>query len=88
MATLSFPNGFESWHESHFKFVEIIIRSLDTEGSYPHHIHSTKGTGGLYELTHDLTNQFEQLNTGREWNGEFFDEVEAFANNFFQQQPV
>ncbi len=86
MAKLSFPNGFESWHESHFEFVEIIVRSLDTEGSYPYQVHTTMGTGGLYELARNMTNQFEQLHAGKSWDGEFFDEVENFATSYFQQQ--
>ncbi len=86
MATLSFPNGFESWHESHFEFVEIIVQSLDVEGSYPNEVHNIMGTGGLYELARDMTNQFEELHAGKSWDGEFFDEVENFAISFFQKQ--
>lgn len=86
MDNISFPNGFAAWHESHFEFVEIILKAIDTEGSYPHEVHQEHGIGGLYELAHDMTNQFEHLHTGREWNGEFFDEVESFANSYFKQK--
>lgn len=36
------------------------------------------GTGGIYELGEQWTDEFEELNKGREWDGEFFDELEAF----------
>lgn len=88
MATLTFPNGFESWHESHFEFIEIILSSLDSEGSHPNEVNSKKGIGGLYLLARNMTDQFEQLHAGRIWDGEFFDEVENFAKSYFQQHPV
>lgn len=38
----------------------------------------SKGTGGLYELAESWTDEFEKQNEGREWDGEFFDEVNSF----------
>lgn len=32
----------------------------------------------MYELAEELTDKFETLNQNREWDGEFFDEIEAF----------
>ncbi len=88
MATLSFPNGFESWHESHFEIIDIILRSLDNEGSHPHEVKCEQGVGGLYQLAYNMTDQFEQLHIGRIWDGEFFDEVEKFADAYFQKHQV
>jgi hypothetical protein len=39
-----------------------------------------KGHGGLYELAEDLTDEFETINKNREWDGEFFEEIETFLN--------
>jgi len=36
------------------------------------------GRGALYELAEDWTNQFEERNKNRDWDGEFFDEIEQF----------
>ena len=42
--------------------------------------HSEQGHGGLYELAEELTDEFELLNKGRVWDGEFFDEIEEFLS--------
>jgi len=39
----------------------------------------TQGTGGMYEIAEEWTDEFEELNKDREWDGEFFDEVEDFC---------
>ena len=36
------------------------------------------GTGYMYELARELTDEFELLNKGRQWDGEFFEEIESF----------
>ncbi len=41
--------------------------------------HDIQGTGGLYEIAEEWTDEFEKLNEGREWDGEFFDELEDFC---------
>ena len=40
-----------------------------------------QGTGGMYELAEELTDEFEKLNADREWDGEFFDEIEEFITS-------
>lgn len=77
----NFPNGFESWQETHFEVVSYIeqLRSQAIiESNLINEIQETKGTGGFYELAEELTDEFEKLNEGREWDGEFFDEIEDF----------
>lgn len=83
----TFPNGFESWQETHYEVVAAITTELISY--YPHDnsnhglLRATlqeKGHGGLYELANDLTDEFENLHQGREWDGEFFDEIETFLN--------
>lgn len=72
-----FPNGFDSWQETHFEVVSEISRVARLGVPY-RVIIEERGTGGLCELAEYLTFKFEKLNEGREWDGEFFDELEAF----------
>ena len=76
----TFPNGFKSWQETHFEVVSIIscIWRLDKPYGVVLQRHEEQGTGGLYELAEELTDKFETLNKDREWDGEFFEEIEEF----------
>lgn len=69
----TFPNGFDNWHETHFEVCtaigDIVGRTIEEQG-----------TGGLYELAKALTDEFEAMNTGREWYGDYFDEIEDFLD--------
>lgn len=40
--------------------------------------YDAQGRGGVWELAEKLTDKFEKLNEDREWNGEYFDELEDF----------
>lgn len=79
---IKFPNGFDSWHETHFEIVQAITQEIskDEPTGVVNERHEAQGHGGLYELAQELTDKFEQLNEGREWDGEFFDEIEIFIN--------
>lgn len=71
--------------ETHHEVVAYITRQLElndymTEGTKVRQAHESQGTGGLYELSQDWTNEFETENKDREWDGDFFDEVEVFLN--------
>lgn len=74
-----FPNGFSSWQETHFEIVSYIKddlkRGLKTMFT---NISENQGTGGLYEIAEELTDKFEKQHKGREWDGDFFDEIESF----------
>jgi hypothetical protein len=79
-----FPNGFEAWYESFFEVVQFITLHLHED--VPHDeplridaIQAEFGHGGLYELARAWTTEFEELNKGRVWDGDFFDDVEAFC---------
>lgn len=81
----TFPNGFESWQETHYEVVTAIATELMYDG-LDNLITKTireKGHGGLYELASDLTDEFESKNKDREWDGEFFVEIETFLNEKF-----
>jgi hypothetical protein len=69
-----------SWQETHYEVVAGIISRIDIEGTIPNAVQKGKGTGGLYELAKDLTDEFETINAGRQWDGEFFDVIEKFLH--------
>ncbi len=82
-----FPNGFESWQETHYEVVAAITIKLLADDQYAEFRDDLacltireKGHGGLYELAYDLTDEFENLHQGREWDGEFFEEIENFLD--------
>ena len=80
MENKDFPNGFESWHETHFEVVSFIALQYERDSvtSKVAEMHDRLGSGGLYELAESLTNEFELLSKGREWDGEFYEELESF----------
>lgn len=92
MKQKTFPNGFTSWVETHHEVVSYITRQLNlgdymTEGTKVRMAYDGKGVGGLYELAEYWTNEFEAENKDREWNGDFFEEIEVFLdqkNNLWQ----
>lgn len=78
-----FPNGFDSWQETHFEIVSKITSLLESgETSEPiEKIQKEQGHGGLYELAKEMTIEFERKYDGRDWaDGDYFDTVEEFIN--------
>lgn len=79
-----FPNGFTSWMETHHEVVTAIAEALTAEEldeeiqNRATRINEEQGTGGIYELGEELTDKFENLHKGREWDGDFFDEITEF----------
>ena len=74
----NFPNGFASWQETHFEVVRRIASHTDNETGIIHFIMTMGGTGGLYEFAEALTDEFENAHKNKEWDGEFFDQLDAF----------
>jgi hypothetical protein len=76
-------NGFRSWAETHHEIVTIVTYQLDEiYGQRPSlldEIMSTEGTSGLYDLCIDLTTEFESINEGRVWDGDWLDAVIEFV---------
>jgi hypothetical protein len=85
-----FPNGFESWHETHFEIVTAIQAFLvDDEAFWPpviQAVQNMEGIGGMYELARDLTDKFENQNAGKNWDGEYFDTIQEFINKEFNTE--
>ena len=80
MENKEFPNGFESWLETYFEVVSFITLQYERESvtSKVAELYERNGSGGMYELAKELTDEFELLNKGRVWDGEFFEELESF----------
>ena len=76
MTEKHFPNGFSSWQETHYEVVSAITFYLH---NLPE-IVIDGGTGRLYELAEKWTDKFEELNKNREWDGEFFEEIDDFMS--------
>lgn len=81
-----FPNGFESWQETHYEvctFIGIHLNRWDGAliETVIQQFHYDMGTGGMYDLAEEWADEFENMNIGREWGGQFFDEIEQFLHN-------
>lgn len=74
MTEKHFPNGFTSWQETHYEVVSTMTFYLH---NHPE-IVIDGGTGRLYEFAEEWTDKFEELNKDREWDGEFFEEIDQF----------
>lgn len=75
-----FPNGFTSWQETHFEIARFITSYDEDNGGTIGLVAIMQGIGGLYELAEDWTDEFEQLNKDRDWDGEFYDVINEFCN--------
>lgn len=78
-----FPNGFTSWYETFYEIVTEIAVYLDKWNGHANDSRivralSEQGRGGQYELAKAWTDEFELINVGRQWDGEFYEEVEEF----------
>jgi hypothetical protein len=93
MSTLAkdFPNGFESWYETFFDITQAITMYMNDE-SYDQDQKGLiedrqreQGIGGMYELTRELTDEFELKSQGVVWGeeAEYFDTIEEFINEKF-----
>jgi len=77
-----FPNGFESYLETHFECVQAITTEWlkHKPTGVVAERHDAQGHGGLYELAEELADEFETLNEGKEWDGNFYDEIYEFLH--------
>lgn len=83
------PKAVSEFLETHYEFAGLIerMRALP-ENEQPNlirEINDEQGTGGFWELAESLTKEFMAKNADREWDGEFFDEVEEFFSQKLTQ---
>ena len=81
-----FPNGFTAWMETFYEISSAITMELAKEDHISLLVakrYDDQGHGGMYELAQELTDEFEHLYAGRQWDGEFFDAVWEFISSKF-----
>lgn len=84
-----FPNGFESWHETHYEVCTFIGAYLhkwrgNRDGSALVNRYEAEGTGGMYDLAKEWTDEFEEAHSLEHWtvdNLDFFETIEEFLHN-------
>ena len=82
----TFVNGFQSWIETYFEVVSYIQGELSLEDECCKIVKDAMNAEGycsLYDLAEKLTDEFEEINKGREWDGEFIEEIDVFLNEKF-----
>lgn len=77
-----FPNGFDCWQETHYEIVAAFYSYTDSP--VLESLEQHKGRGGMYEFAEELTDEFENLHKDKNWDGEFYDELETFIKNKLQ----
>lgn len=78
-----FPNGFESWMETHYEVVQAITNEWmkDEPEGIVKEVQDEQGHGGLYLLAQTLTDEFENKFKGNDWSElNYFDEINNFLN--------
>lgn len=80
METFTFLNSFASWYETHHEVVNALTLAIRNERKslLIEEYMEAEGFVGMYQLAKELTDEFENLNKDRQWDGEFFDEIWAF----------
>lgn len=76
-----YPNGSDSWKETHFELFYHLFRTKDIKGSMANQVYAKSGRGGLYELSNTLTGEFETKFKGKVWDGDFSDEIDKFLDD-------
>jgi len=81
----SFPNGFQSWMETHYEVVQFITSQEEgfvNNGTVVEYVREFLGEGGLYELSELWTDEFEKENKGKVWGEEvsYFDTLDEFLS--------
>ncbi len=85
-----FPNGFESWHETHYLIVSNIERALDAEGDDDNlalELRCSHGIGELFTIAAELTDEFERKYENHLWDGEYFDTLDEFITEKLYSNP-
>ena len=84
-----FPNGFTDWLETHYEIVMAIEQQLNnTTIGKAWEVENTQGMGGRYELSEDLTDEFELEYKDVLWGEEliYLDEIEKFIKRELYNQ--
>lgn len=74
---------FASFRETHFEVVNAIAleNAKDKPCQLISELRMDGGRMALWDLANELTKEFENKNKGRKWDGEFYDEIDAFVES-------
>jgi hypothetical protein len=91
--SLSIPateDEFASWRETHFEVVNAIAleNAKDKPCQLISELRMDGGRMALWDLANELTKEFENKNKGRKWDGEFYDEIDAFIDSKLNPLPT
>lgn len=74
------PNGLRSWMETHFEIVCFIMAGDMTDGIIAE-LYEGGGIGTMYDLAFSLTEEWESMHQGRQWDGEWSDELQEWLKD-------
>lgn len=77
--------SLDSYLETYHQVALCMERQLQIEGSKVTQEYMVGGTGYIWEETKRLTDKFEELHNGREWDGDWFDTLEDFLYENLKQ---
>jgi len=83
MENNTFPNGLRSWMETHFEvtcFINNIMAGDMTSGTIAE-LYEGGGIGTMYDLAFSLTEEWESAHVGRQWDGEWSDELREWLRS-------
>lgn len=71
-----FPNGFTSWQETHYEVCSHVgYKTVEYRQMFDNN------SADLRDACKEWTDEFELLHQGREWDGEWMDEVSDFVES-------
>lgn len=77
-----FPNDITSYLETFYEISIVIYKQIDKENGFVWKRYINQGTGGIYELVEELTDEFELKHKNEKWiNKDFFEEIDLFLSN-------
>ncbi len=77
-----FVNGFQSYIETHFEVCRNLFYAGNLQARY---YESKEGGGALAELAQQITDCFEKQNENREWDGEFWEEIDTYVADYLNK---
>ena len=85
---INFPNGFTNWKDTYFEVVKVLTGEYGKDEQNPKLAKETTMGGycELYVIADQLTYEFEKANEGREWHGEFADEVREHVEAYLKSE--
>ena len=86
MKKVEFPNGFESWYETHHEVVKLFSIWEDQHNWKPlEKMLLHEGIGGAYKHAKDITDNFEKKYKDEIWEKlDFFETIEDFTANYIK----